>query len=341
MASSAEETEQPNNDEDIVSDEEFDQCNSLSMESQKCKVAGLDDATRMLQAQFEVENRKAVERIEKVKEELNASQEKETTITQECEEIKKRTHSLREDMKCLEKKTVEREKLESEERKKIAKEKRRIERKLKKIKAKKSAATETLRTPKDTEDEITEDVYLKEPLSSDQPLVHSNDNSTSIQTKQLSFGGDGAASLKVEMSVENDASVAGDDELSRCKDDIGELCHKDMDAAEVEDDLQTEDNESPKVQDESGWEESQVQKEVIDNNMKKNDADSSIQDPTTVVSDVCFEDLSLSDQNMSNIPNDALSVVRKEEEDDNLESWNAVDSLTLLCCRPENCTVSL
>ena len=261
MTSSAKETEQPNNYEDIVSDEEFDQCNSLSMERQKCKMAELDDATRMRQAQFEVENRNVVERIEKVKEELNTSQQKETTITQECEEIKKRTHSLREDMRCLEKKAVEREKLESEERKKIAKEKRRIEHKLKKIKAKKSAATETLRTSKDIEDEITEDVYLKE-RTSDQPLVDSDDNSSTIQTKQLSFGGDGTASLKVEMSVENDASVAGDDELSSCKDDIGELCHKDMDAAEVEDDLQTEDSEIPKVPDEnieSVGEESQVQ----------------------------------------------------------------------------------
>ena len=341
MASSAEDTEQPNNDEDIVSDEEFDQCNSLSMESQKCKMAELDDATRMLQAQFEVENRNAVERVEKVKEELNTSQQKETTITQECEEIKKRTHSLREDMKCLEKKAVEREKLESEERKKIAKEKRKIERKLKKIKAKKSAATETLRTSKDIEDEITEDVYLKEPLSSDQPLVHSNDNSTSIQ---LSFGGDGAASLKAEMSVENDASVADDDESSSCKDDISELCHKDMDAAEVEDDLQTEDNEIPKVQEEnveSGWEESQVKKEVIDKDMKKTDDDSSIQDSTTVVFDVCFEDSSLSDQHISNIPNDALSVVRKEEEDDNPESWNALESLTLPCSRPEKYCFSM
>ena len=337
MTSSAKETEQPNNYEDIVSDEDFE-CYSLSMESPKCKMAELDDATRMLQAQFEVENRNAVERIEEVKEELNTSQQKETTITQECEEIKKRTHSLREDMRCLEKKAVEREKLESEERKKIAKEKRKIERKLKKIKAKKSAATETLRTSKDTEDEITEDVYLKKPLSSDQPLVHSNDNSTSIQTKQLSFGGDGADSLKVEMSVENDASVAGDDELSSCKDDIGELCHKDMDAAEVEDDLQTEDNESPKVQEgnvESGWEESQVQKEVIDNDMKKTDNDLTGQDSTTVVSDVCFEDSSLFDQNMSDIPNDTLSVVRKEEEDDNPESWNALESLTLPCLRPK------
>ena len=344
MASSAEETEQPNNDEDIISDEEFDQCNSLSMDSQKCKMAELDDATRMIQAQFEVENRKAVERIEKVKEELNASQEKETNITQECEEIKKRTRRLREDMRCLEKKTVEREKLESEERKKIAKEKRRIERKLKKIKAKKSAATETLGTSKDIEDDIAEDVYLKEPPFSDHPLVHSNDNSTSIQTKQLSFGGDGAASLKVEMSVENDASVAGDDELSSCKDDIIELCHKDMDAAEEEDDLQTEDNEIPKVQEEnveSVGEESQVQKEIIDKDIKKSDDDSSIQDSTTVVSDVCFEDSSLSDQNMSDIPNDALSVFRKEEEDDNPESWNALESLTLPCFRPEKYCFSM
>ena len=289
MASSAKETEHPNNNEDIVSDEEFDQCNSLSMESQKCKMAELDDATRMLQAQFEVENRYAAERIEKVKEGLNTSQQKETTITQECEEIKKRTHSLREDMRCLEKKAVEREKLESEERKKIAKEKRRIERKLKKIKAKKSAATETLRTSKDIEDEITEDVYLKEPLSSDQPLVHSDDNSTSIQTKQLPFGG-------------------------------------------------------PEVQDEnieSGWEESQVQKEVIDNDMKKTDDDLTGQDSTTVVSDVCFEDSSLFDQNMSDIPNDALSVVRKEEKDDNPESWNALESLTLPCFRPEKYCFSM
>ena len=200
MTSSAEETEQPNNDEDIVSEEEFDHCNSASMVSlEKSKMAELNDTARLLQAQFEVENRKAVERIEKVKEELKECQEKETTITQECEEIKKRTHSLREDMRCLEKKTVEREKLEGEERKKIAKEKRRIERKLKKIKAKTPAATETLGMSKDIEDEITEDVCIKEPLSSDQPLVNSDDKITSILTKQLSFGGDGAASLKVEM----------------------------------------------------------------------------------------------------------------------------------------------
>ena len=200
MTSSAEETEQPNNDEDIVSEEEFDQCNSASMVSlEKSKMAELNDTARLLQAQFEVENRKAVERIEKVKEELKECQEKETTITQECEEIQKRTRSLREDMKCLEKKTVEREKLEGEERKKIAKEKRRIERKLKKIKTKTSPATETPGMSKDIEDEVTEDVCIKEPLSSDQPLVNSDDKSTSILTNQLPFGGDGAASLKVEM----------------------------------------------------------------------------------------------------------------------------------------------
>ena len=200
MTSSAEETEQPNNDEDIVSEEEFDHCNSASMVSlEKSKMAELNDTARLLQAQFEVENKKAVERIEKVKEELKECQEKETTITQECEEIKKRTRSLRVDMKCLEKKTVERETSECEERKKIAKKKRRIERKLKKIKAKTPAATETLGMSKDIEDEITEDVCIKEPLSSYQALVDSDDKSTSILTKQLSFGGDGAASLKVEM----------------------------------------------------------------------------------------------------------------------------------------------
>ena len=72
------------------------------------KMAELNDIARLLQALFEVENRKAVERIKKVKEEVKVSQDKGTTIRQECEEIKKRTHSLREDMRCLEKKTVER-----------------------------------------------------------------------------------------------------------------------------------------------------------------------------------------------------------------------------------------
>ena len=202
MTGSAEETEQPNNDEDIVSEEEFDQCNSASIVSlEKRKMAEINDTARLLQAQFEVENGKAVERIEKVKEELKASQEKETTITQECEEIKKRTHSLREDMKFLEKKAEEREKVEGEERKKIAKKKRRIERKLKKIKAKKSPATESLGMWKDIEDKITEDVCIKEPLSSNQPLVNSDDKITSIQTKQLPFGGNGAASLKMEMTT--------------------------------------------------------------------------------------------------------------------------------------------
>ena len=202
MTSSAEEIEPPNNDEDIVREEEFYQCNSTSMVSvEKSKMAELNDRARLLQAQFEVENRKAVERIEKVKEEITSSQEKETTITQECEEIKKRTHSLREDMKFLEKKAEERETLEGEERKKIAKKKRRIERKLKKTKAKTSAATETLGMSKDIEDEITEDVDIKEPLSSNQTLVNSDDKSTGIQTKKISFGEDGAASIKVKMNT--------------------------------------------------------------------------------------------------------------------------------------------
>ena len=202
MTSSAEEIEPPNNDEDIVREEEFDQCNSTSMVSvEKSKMTELNDRGRLLQAQFEVENRKAVERIEKVKEEITSTQEKETTITQECEEIKKRTHSLREDMKFLEKKAEERETLEGEERKKIAKKKRRIELKLKKTKAKTSAATETPGMSKDIEDEITEDVDIKEPLSSNQTLVNSDDKSTSIQTKKISFGEDGAASPKVKMNT--------------------------------------------------------------------------------------------------------------------------------------------
>ena len=340
--SSAEETEQPNSEEDIVGDEEFDQCNSMTMDSQKGKMAELEDTARLLQAKFEVENRKSMERIEKVKEEFKASQEKETTMTQECEEIETKVHSLREDMRCLEKKTMERETLEREQKKKIAKEKRKVTRKLKKIKAKESAATETVSTSK--EDEITEDVYLKEPLFSDQPLVHSGDKTTSIQTKQMFVG---AASLKEEMSVEINAIVARDDELCSCKDGISELCHRKMDAAEEEDDLQTEDNKISKAQEErveSVGEDSQVQNGVIDKDTKKNDHDSSAQDSITSVNDECFEDstLSLSHQDMSDIRNDALAVAREEEADDNpAESWNALDSLTLPWCRPEKYCFSM
>ena len=177
-ASSAKEIEQPNNEKNTDSDEEFDQYNPISMDSEgKEKMAGFEDKARLLQAQFEVENRIIEERIKNIREELKTSQEKEATISQECEEIKTRTDDLSEDMRRLEKKTVEGEMLERGERKKIGKEKRKVKRKLKKIRAKKSAPAATLGR-EEIEDELKDDVGLKEPRSSaKQPFVHSDDES--------------------------------------------------------------------------------------------------------------------------------------------------------------------
>ena len=85
-----------------------------------------------------------MERIERVKEEFKASQEKESANMQECQEVETKIHSL---MEVLgEEDYREREKLEGEERKKIAKEKRKVERRLKKITAKTLAAPETIGT---------------------------------------------------------------------------------------------------------------------------------------------------------------------------------------------------
>ena len=202
MASSVKEIEQPNNEDSTVSNEEIDQFKSISMDSEgKEKMAELEDKARLLKAQFEVENGITLERIKNIREELKVSQGKEATISQECEEIKTRTGDLSKDMSRLEKKIMEGEMLTREERKKIGKEKRKVERKLKKIKAKKAAALATIGR-EEIEDETNDGVYLKVPLSSDQAFVHSNDES--IQTNQLSFGGDGAAS-KVEKRV-NDIS---------------------------------------------------------------------------------------------------------------------------------------
>ena len=194
MASLAKEIEQPNNEGNKVSNEEFDQFKSISMDSEgKEKMAELEDKARLPEAQFGVENRITVQRIKNIREELKVTgQEKEATISQECEEIKTRTDDLCEDMSRLEKKIMEGEMLEREERKKIGKEKRKVE---------KPAALATIGR-EEIEDETKDGVSLKVPLSSDQPFVHSHDES--IQTKQLSFCGDGAAS-KVEKSV-NDIS---------------------------------------------------------------------------------------------------------------------------------------
>ena len=177
-ASSAKEIEPPNNEKNTESDEEFDQYNPISMDSEgKERMAGFEDKARVLQAQFEVENRIIEERIKNIREELKTSQEKEATISQGCEEIKTRTDDLSEDMGRLEKKTVEGEMLEREERKKIGKEKRKVERKLQKIRSKKSVPTATLGR-EEIEDELKDDVGLKERrTSADQPFVHSDDES--------------------------------------------------------------------------------------------------------------------------------------------------------------------
>ena len=173
MASSTKEMRQSNNTENMVSDEEI--CNSISMDSEgKQKVAEFEDRARLLQAQFEVENRITMDKIKNIREELKVSQEKEATITQKCEEIGTRNDALSEDMRLLEKKCVEGEMLERKERKKIRKEKRKVECKLNKIKAKKSAPTATLGG-----EEIEDDI--KEPRASDQQFGYSDYES--IKTK--------------------------------------------------------------------------------------------------------------------------------------------------------------
>ena len=160
MASSAKEIEQPNNEDNKVSNEEFDKFKSISMDSEgKEKMAELEDKARLLEAQFEVENRITMERIKNIREELKVSQGKEATTSQECEEIKTRADDLSKDLSRLEKKIMEEEILEREERKKIGKEKRKVERKLKKLKAKKSAALATIGR-EEIEDEKKDGVSL-------------------------------------------------------------------------------------------------------------------------------------------------------------------------------------
>ena len=181
MASSAKEIEQPNNENNTHSDEEFDQSNSMLMDGEgKQKMAELEDKARLLQAQFEVENIITIERIKNIREELKVSQEKEATITQKCEETETRNDALSEDMRLLEKKSVEGEMLERKERKKIRKEKRKVELKLNKIRAKKSAPTATLGR-EEIENEMNDNVALKEPRSSEEAFVHSDDESIQIK----------------------------------------------------------------------------------------------------------------------------------------------------------------
>ena len=116
IPSSANETEQPGSEEysthdiNAISDEEFESISMSEDSDEKRKLAELDERERLLRRQFEAENRITMEIIENIKNELRASQEKDTTINQEYEEIKMKYEELKEDMRSLDEAKMQLEK---------------------------------------------------------------------------------------------------------------------------------------------------------------------------------------------------------------------------------------
>jgi len=141
IASSVNETELPDNgmdnkeDENAIKDEDCDE-KTMSMDSEgKQKMAELEEKERLLRAHFDETNSVFIEGIENMKAALTASQEKETAINQDVDEMKMKYENLKEDLTRLDKITRRREREEIKWRKKMDQKLKKSARRLEKVRA--------------------------------------------------------------------------------------------------------------------------------------------------------------------------------------------------------------
>lgn len=127
--------EEDNLDEKATSDEEFD-CSSVTVSSEgERKIAALDEKSRRLKAQFAEENRLAIESMDKIREEIKQSQEREDAITNDMDEMRKRQDEIKQDLRRLDEMSKRREREEEKWKSKIDHKRKKIAKRLEKIRA--------------------------------------------------------------------------------------------------------------------------------------------------------------------------------------------------------------
>ena len=127
--------EENNLDEKATSDEEFD-CSSVTVSSEgERKIAALDEKSRQLKAQFAEENRLAIASMDKIREEIKQSQEREDAITNDMDEMRKRQDEIKQDLRRLDEMSKRREREEEKWKAKIDQKKKKIANRLAKIRA--------------------------------------------------------------------------------------------------------------------------------------------------------------------------------------------------------------
>ena len=127
--------EENNLEEKAASDEEFD-CSSVTVSSEgERRIAALDEKSRRLKAQFAEENRLAIESMDKIREEIKQSQEREDAITNDMEEMRHRQDEIKQDLRRLDEISKRRELEEEKWKAKIDKKRKKIARRLEKVRA--------------------------------------------------------------------------------------------------------------------------------------------------------------------------------------------------------------
>ena len=127
--------EENNLDKKATSDEEFD-CSSVTVSSEgERRIAALDEKSRRLKAQFAEENRLAIESMDKIREEIKQSQEREDAITNDMEEMRHRQDEIKQDLRRLDEISKRRDLEEEKWKAKIDKKKKKIARRLEKVRA--------------------------------------------------------------------------------------------------------------------------------------------------------------------------------------------------------------
>ena len=122
-------------DDKAASEEEFD-CSSVTVSSEgERKIAALEEKSRRLKAQFAEENKLAIESMNKIREEIKQSQEREDIITNDMKEMRKRQEEIKDDLKRLDEIAKTRERNEKKWKEKIDKKKNKIARRLEKVRA--------------------------------------------------------------------------------------------------------------------------------------------------------------------------------------------------------------
>ena len=130
--------EENNLDEKATSEEEFD-CSSVTVSSEgERKIAALDEKSRRLKAQFAEENRLAIESMDKIREEIKQSQEREDAITNDLDEMRKRQDEIKQDLRGLDEMSKRREREEEKWKAKIDHKKKNIAKRLEKLRADRS-----------------------------------------------------------------------------------------------------------------------------------------------------------------------------------------------------------